>query len=228
MKTRIAQKAIAAAMVVSMVAAPLTAFATTQPSSSGSSDAAVVAAAETTDPGSGTTSAPAVVSTSVAAGGKVSANGATLIATAAGVSTVKSVAGLAITAPADELNAALGVQKGERAFSSSYDITGKTAPASTAAIAEAAASQGGEVVGCWNMNVGVMSAGYKFKLSDGTARVRATAIIPAKANPNLNYKVAVVSPGGSVRVEDDQDQNQKTVTYNANGGLGAYGLIAVP
>lgn len=235
MKTRIAQKAIAAAMVVSMVATPLTAFATTQASSSGSSTAAVVAAATTTTPaaaaetpsGSGAPSTPAPATVAVPANGNVSANGVKVFSTAAGVSTVKSVPAVAVSAPEADLTAALSLGKGEKAFASSYDITAKTAPAAVEAINEAAATQGATVVGMFNMNIGKMS-GKKFVAADGSTRIRTSIIIPAKCDPTKTYKVVVISKGGAVRVEDDLNtDNGKVVTFNADGGLAAYALICI-
>ncbi len=225
MKTRIAQKAIAAAMVVSMVATPLTAFATTQASSSGSSTAAVAAASS--DSGSGAPSTPAVTTTALPANGNVSANGTKIFSTAAGVSTVKSVPAVAVTAPEADLAAALSLGNGEKAFASSYDITAKTAPAAVAAINDAAASQGATVVGMFNMNIGKMSGG-QFKAADGSVRIRTSIIIPAKCDPSKTYKVVVVSKGGSVRVEDDLNpDNGKVVAFNADGGIAAYALICI-
>ena len=233
MKTRIAQKAIAAAMVVSMVATPLTAFATTQASSSGSSTAAVVAAATTTTPaassdsGSGAPSTPAPATVAVPANGNVSANGVKVFSTAAGVSTVKSVPAVAVTAPEADLTAALSLGKGEKAFSSSYDITAKTAPAAVTAINEAATSQGATVVGMFNMTIGKMSGG-QFKAADGSVRIKTSIIIPAKCDPSKTYKVVVVSKGGKTRVEDDLNpDNGKVVAFNADGGIAAYALICI-
>ncbi len=237
MKTKIAQKAIAAAMVVSMVATPLTAFATTQASSSGSSTAAVVAAATTTTTpaaatetpsGSGAPSTPATPATfTTPANGKFTAAGVTLNSTGAGVSTVKSLPGLAITAPAADLAAGLELGKGETAFSSSYDTNAKTAPACYAALTDAAASQNATLVGSFNMTIGKMS-GYKFKAAPTTVRVRTTMIAPTNYRAGYKLSVAVVSPGGNVRIEQDQDTNPNTCTINANGGLGGYGLLATP
>ncbi|MBQ9333424.1 MAG: hypothetical protein IJS12_03720 [Lachnospiraceae bacterium] len=225
MKTRIAQKAIAAAMVVSMVATPLTAFATTQASSSGSSTAAVVAAE--TPSGSGAPSTPAPATAAVPANGNVSANGVKVFSTAAGVSTVKSVPAVVVTAPEADLTAALSLGKGEKAFASSYDITAKTAPNAVEAINEAAATQGATVVGMFNMTIGKMSGG-QFKAADGSVRIRTSIIIPATCDPSKTYKVVVVSKGGQKRVEDDLNpDNGKVVAFNADGGIAAYALICI-
>ena len=234
MKTRIAQKAIAAAMVVSMVATPLTAFATTQASSSGSSTAAVVAAATTTPAapaetpsGSGAPSTPAPETVAIPASGNVSANGVKVFSTAAGVSTVKSVPAVAVTAPEEALTAALSLGKGEKAFASSYDITAKTAPAAVKEINNAAATQNATVVGMFNMTIGKMSGG-QFKAADGSVRIRTSIIIPAKCDPSKTYKVVVVSKGGKTRVEDDLNpDNGKVVAFNADGGIAAYALICI-
>lgn len=221
MKTKIAQKAIAAAMVVSLVAAPLTVFATAS-SDSGSSTAATVAA--TTNTGSGTPSTPAPATKEVAAGGKVVANGVTIYATTAGASTVTSLPGLAITTPEADLAGTFDLGKGEKAFFSAYDTNAKKSPASAACIDAAAASQGGTVVSMVNITTGKMSLG-KFKASDSAVRPRVTLATPKK---DAKYCVAVVGPGGNTRVEQDQDQKDGSVTVNGNGGLAAYGLIELP
>ena len=239
MKTRIAQKAIAAAMVVSMVATPLTAFATTSSSSASSSSQTVAAATTATSTpaavASGDTSTPAAgesktttpETTSIPANGNVSANGTKVYSTAAGTSTVKSVAAVAVTAPEADLNAALGLGKGEKAFVSSYDINEKTAPLSAKAIADAAASQGATVIGMFNMNIGKISGG-KFVAADGSVRVKSSIIIPAKCDPTKTYAVVVVSKGGATRIEPDQNtENGKVVAFNADGGLAAYALICI-
>lgn len=220
MKTKIAQKAIAAAMVVSLVAAPLTVFATESASSS-SSTAATVAQATT---GTSTPSTPAPATTEVAAGGKVAANGVTIYATTAGASTVKSIPALAVTAPEADLTAGLELAKGERAFFSAYDTSATKSPASAACIESAAASQGGTVAAMVNMTIGKMSGG-KFKAGSSTFRPRVTMATPKK---NANYCVVVVGPGGTTRVEQDQDEKAGTVTVNGNAGLAAYGIVELP
>ncbi len=221
-------------MVVSMVATPLTAFATTQASSSGSSTAAVAAATTTTPAapaetpsGSGAPSTPAPATVAVPSNGNVSANGVKVFSTAAGVSTVKSVPAVTVTAPEADLTAALSLGKGEKAFASSYDITAKTAPAAVTAINDAAATQGATVVGMFNMTIGKMSGG-QFKAADGSVRIRTSIIIPAKCDPSKTYKVVVVSKGGKTRVEDDLNpDNGKVVAFNADGGIAAYALICI-
>ncbi len=234
MKMRFSQKALAAAMVVSMVAMPLSVFATDSAapaSTSASTEAAVVATVATnassgqvTSGGSTASETPSPSVVALPSDGKVAANGTTIYSTAAGISTVKSVGAVAITAAENELSAALSLEPGAKAFSSSYDISPKTAPAAAAAIEGVAESQGCTSFGMFNMNIGSMKGG-KFTLADGSVRVRTSLVIPPKADPAWTYSVVVVSPGGATRVEPDQDTNPKTVTYNANGGLGAYGLI---
>ena len=164
---------------------------------------------------------------SVSAGGKMAAGDVTLNPTTAGISTVKSIPGVAVTESAEAVNADLGIEKGEKAFTSSYDITSKSAPASSACINAAAQAQGAKVLGSFNMNVGKIGKGGKYVAADGSIRVTSTAAIPSKAiDPAKTYAVVVVSPGGSTRIEPDQDTNPKTVTFSANGGLGAYALIS--
>lgn len=218
MKIKFVKKVLATTMAVSMMATPFTVFATNSASAPASSGATEAAAEE-----EGEAPAEAV---EIAAGGKVTAGGVTLSPTASGVSTVRSVDAVVVTEESSTLAADLGLAPGERAFTTSYDITPKNSPAAAACIELMREAVGGDVLGMFNLNIGKISGG-QYIAANGEARIRTTVVIPGgKIDPTKKYAMIVVSPGGAVRVEEDQDTNPRTVTFNANGGLCACALIA--
>ena len=213
MKMKFVKKVLATTMAVSMMATPFTVFAT----NSASAPATDAAEEETTADES---------AVELPAGGNVTAGGVTVTSTAAGVSTVDSVDAVVVTEESSTLAADLGLAPGERAFTTSYDITPKNSPAAAACIELMRQAVGGDVLGMFNLNIGKMSGG-QYIAANGEARIRTTVVIPGgKIDPTKKYAMIVVSPGGAVRVEEDQDTNPRTVTFNANGGLCACALIA--
>ena len=213
MKMKFVKKVLATTMAVSMMATPFTVFATNS------------ASAPATDAAEEETTAEEAV-TELPASGNVTVGGVTVTSTAAGVSTVESVAAVVVTEESTSLAADLGLAPGERAFTTSYDITAKNSPAAAACIELMREALGGDVIGMFNLNIGKMSGG-QYIAGSAEARVQTTVVVPGgKLDPTKNYAMIVVSPGGEIRVEQDLDTNPRTVTFNANGGLCACALIA--
>lgn len=160
----------------------------------------------------------------VSAGSSVNVGGTAVKSTIAGVSTVKSLQGVAVTTSAAELNASLGLKNGQTAFVMSFDTNAKKSPLAMNCINAAIESTGGSFVTAINVELGAKENGKFVSLKNGNAAM--SVGLPKNVDTTKTFYVVCVQPGGAITILKDQDTNPKTVTFEIKAGLGTYALVS--
>lgn len=158
----------------------------------------------------------------VSAGSSVSVGGTLIKSSIAGASTVKSFQGVAVTTPAADLKANLGLKDGQTAFVMSFDTNAKKSPLAMSCINAAIESTGGNFVTAINVELGAKENGKFVSLKNGSAAM--VAGLPKNVDTSKTFYVVCVQPGGIITILQDQDTNPKTVTFEIKAGLGTYAL----
>ena len=227
MNMKLMKKVLATTLAATLLVAPaITAGATTDSSSaptpSATAPAATApAATSSTSSGGGSQSTPEP--SAVERAGSVSVAGTVIKSDVAGAYWVKTLAGVAVRQSSATIKTAAGLANNETPFVRAYDITAKKSPAAFASFEGAAAAVGGTVLGAVNIDLGKL-ADRKFSSLDAGVKVP-TTIGVANANGRTLAVVKVV-PGGATEILQDQDDNPDTVTFDIQGGLAAYAVIA--
>lgn len=151
--------------------------------------------------------------------------GGTVVRTSiAGAYAARSVQGVAVTTPASDLAAKLGLKAGQKAAITIYDADEKNSPAAMASINAAAEALGGKVLAALNINLGAKQ-NHKWVALEGGSVALATGL-PKGADTTKTYCAICVLPGGEVTILEDLDTNPKTVTFEVKSGIGAYAIVA--
>ena len=170
-------------------------------------------------------SAPAVESaTTVSANGNVKVAGTTVKNTVSGSIVVKSLQGVAVTTPAEEVKASLGLKAGQVPHIMVFDTDAKKSNLAMNCVNAAAAAVGADVVSTINVTLNAKENGKYISLSNGSAGM--VVGLPKKADLTKTYFVVCVQPGGVVTILNDQDLSPATVTFEIKAGLGTYAMIA--
>ena len=170
-------------------------------------------------------SAPAVESaTSVSSNGNVKVAGTTVKNTVSGSIVVKSLQGVAVTTPAEEVKASLGLKAGQVPHIMVFDTDAKKSNLAMNCVNAAAAAVGADVVSTINVTLNAKENGKYISLSNGSAGM--VVGLPKKADLTKTYFVVCVQPGGVVTILNDQDLSPATVTFEIKAGLGTYAMIA--
>ena len=218
MNMKLMKKVLATTLAATLLVAPaITAGATTDSSSAPAP--AATAPASTNSGGSQSTPEPAVVERV----GTVTVAGTVIKSDVAGAYWVKTLAGVAVRQSSATIKTAAGLANNETPYVRAYDITRAKSPAAFASFDAAAAAVGGTVIGAVNIDLGKL-AGRNFSSLDAGIKVP-TTIGVANANGRTLAVVKVV-PGGATEILQDQDDNANTVTFDIQGGLAAYAVIA--
>ena len=211
MNMKFVKKVLATTLAATLLVAPaITAGATTDSSSAPAST-------------SGGSSEPASVVSEVERLGSVTVAGTAIKSDVPGAYLVKTLAGIAVRQSSATIKTAAGLANNETPFVRAYDITAKKSPAAFASFEGAAAAVGGTVLGAVNIDLGKL-ADRKFSSLDAGVKVP-TTIGVANAN-GRTLAVVKVLPGGATEILQDQDDNPDTVTFDIQGGLAAYAVIA--
>lgn len=218
MKLGSIKRMLTAALVTAMLAGTVLTVSASHPS-------------EITDQGAPTPSeavsesAPAVESaTSVSANGNVKVAGTTVKNTVSGSIVVKSLQGVAVTTPAEEVKASLGLKAGQVPHIMVFDTDAKKSNLAMNCVNAAAAAVGADVVSTINVTLNAKENGKYISLSNGSAGM--VVGLPKKADLTKTYFVVCVQPGGVVTILNDQDLSPATVTFEIKAGLGTYAMIA--
>lgn len=158
----------------------------------------------------------------VSAGGSVNVGGTLIKSSIAGASTVKSLQGVAVTTPAADLKASLGLKEGQSAFVVSFDTNAKKSPLAMNCVNAAIESAGGSFVTAINVELGAKENGKFVSLKNGSAAMAVG--LPKNVDTSKTFYVVCVQPGGIITILQDQDTNPKTVTFEIKAGLGTYAL----
>ncbi len=226
MKSNKIKRLLAATLAATlMMATTLTAAAATKGSSgsSGSDDEEeTVVVVENNGGGYSAPAAPAVPV--VSANGKITVAGAAVVTTVAGAYDVKTVQGAAVTTPAADVRANLGLAAGQTPYIMVFDTNPKKSNLAMACVNAAAEALKGTTVATLNVDLAAKQNGRLVTLSKGS--VGMVVGLPKNADTSKTYSIVCVQPGGVVTILEDQDASPATVTFEVKAGVGTYGIVA--
>lgn len=221
MKSNKIKRLLAATLAATlMMATTLTAAASSGSSGSPGSDdeeETVVVVEENKDDGS--YSVPVVSSNA-----KMTVAGAAVTTTVAGAYDVKTVQGAAVTTPAADVRANLGLAAGQTPYIMVFDTNPQKSNLAMACVNAAAEALKGTTVATLNVDLAAKQNGRLVTLSKGS--VGMVVGLPKNADTSKTYSIVCVQPGGVVTILEDKDASPATVTFEVKAGLGTYGIVA--
>ena len=230
MKSKNVKRLLAATLAATMMmASALTAAAASTGGSSGSSgskEEVRTEASGSSESASSEASGPISTTPNLqlqSANAKVSVAGTNVQSTVAGAVAVKTVRGLAVTTPAADVKANLGLTGKQTAYIMAFDTDAKKSNQAMACVNAAAEALGGTTVATINVDLAAKDNGKIVTLSSGS--VGMVVGLPKGADTAKTYSIACVQPGGVVTILQDTDANPATVTFEVKAGLGTYGII---
>lgn len=216
------KKVLAATLAATMVMASaftVCAKTTTQSAGTGSESSSSSTTQESSAP------ATYAESKSKGANATIKVNGVTVKTSIAGVYAAESLNGVAVTTPAADLAAALGLTSGQKAAIIIYDTDQKKSTAAMVSVNAAIEALGGaDLVSTLNIDLGAKQNGKWVTLSNGSVALKAG--LPKTADTTKTYSVICVQPGGATTILEDQDTDPATVTFAVQAGLGTYAIVA--
>ena len=214
------KKVLAATLAATMVmASAMTVCATTENAGSGSDSSSSSTTQEVSTP------ATYAESKSQCANAAIKVNGVAVKTSIAGVYAAESLKGVAVTTPAADLAAALGLTSGQKAAIIIYDTDQKKSTAAMVSVNAAIEALGGaDLVSTLNIDLGAKQNGKWVTLSNGSVALKAG--LPKTADTTKTYSVICVQPGGATTILEDQDTDPATVTFAVQAGLGTYAIVA--
>lgn len=229
MKSNKIKRLLAATLAATlMMATTLTAAASgNSGGSSGSSDdekkeETVVVVEENNGGGYSAPAAPSVPV--VSSNAKMTVAGTAVTTTVAGAYDVKTVQGAAVTTPAADIRANLGLAAGQTPYIMAFDTNPKKSQLAVACVNAAAEALKGTTVATLNVDLYAKQNGKLITLSKGG--VGMVVGLPKNADTSKKYSIVCVQPGGVVTIFEDQDASPATVTFEVKAGLGTYGIVA--
>lgn len=174
--------------------------------------------------GGGSTSAPAPSVPVVSSNAKMTVAGTAVRTTVAGAYDVKTVQGAAVTTPAADVKANLGLAANQAPYIMAFDTNPKKSARAMECVNAAAAALKGTTVATLNVDLYAKENGKLIRLSKGS--VGMVVGLPKNADTSKTYSIVCVQPGGVVTILEDQDASPATVTFEVKAGLGTYGIVA--
>lgn len=174
--------------------------------------------------GGGSTSAPAPSVPVVSSNAKMTVAGTAVRTTVAGAYDVKTVQGAAVTTPAADVKANLGLAANQAPYIMAFDTNPKKSARAMECVNAAATALKGTTVATLNVDLYAKENGKLIRLSKGS--VGMVVGLPKNADTSKTYSIVCVQPGGVVTILEDQDASPATVTFEVKAGLGTYGIVA--
>lgn len=228
MKSNKIKRLLAATLAATlMMASTLTAAASSTGSSgsSGSDDKEEETVVVVEENNGGGYSAPAAPSVPVvSSNAKMTVAGTAVRTTVAGAYDVKTVQGAAVTTPAADVKANLGLAAGQTPYIMVFDTNAKKSKLAMECVNAAAEALKGTTVATLNVDLYAKQNGKLITLSKGS--VGMVVGLPKNADTSKKYSIVCVQPGGVVTILEDQDASPATVTFEVKAGLGTYGIVA--
>lgn len=221
MRSRSVKKVLAATLAATMVMASAMSVC-----ASGSSDnkGSTTSTSSTTSTQETATPATYAEKKSQTANAAIKVGGVEVKTSVAGVYAAESVQGCAVTTPAADLAAALGLADGQKAAIIIYDTDQKKSSAAMVSVNAALEAYGfEEPTAILNIDLGAKQNGKWVTLTDGSVALKTG--LPKGADTTKTYSIICVQPGGTVTILEDQDADPKTVTFAVKAGLGTYALV---
>lgn len=136
------------------------------------------------------------------------------------------VKGIAMTDQEWSLQVEAGMGVVEYFWVNTWDITQDTAPMAVETFRIVAASEGAELGPVVQINIHKTLNGKMTSLEGNAVRFTTVMGIPDDfERAGDGYAVVLVKAGGSFEILSDMDEDDKTVTFKAKAGDGAYALI---
>lgn len=228
MKSNKIKRLLAATLAATlMMATTLTAAAASGGSSgsSGSDDEEETVVVVEENNNGGGYSAPAAPSVPVVSSNtKITVAGSAVTTTVAGAYDVKTVQGAAVTTPAADVRANLGLTAGQTPYIMVFDTNPQKSSLAMQCVNAAAAALNGTTVASLNVDLYAKQNGRLVTLSQGS--VGMVVGLPKNADTSKTYSIVCVQPGGVVTILEDKDASPATVTFEVKAGLGTYGIVA--
>lgn len=161
---------------------------------------------------------------SVSADATVMVGGVKMKTAVEGVYAASSVQGCAIKADLSSVKAALGLKSNQKPVVIIYDTDVQKSNKAMASVNAAVEALGGELVSSLNIDLGAKENGKWVTLKDGT--VAMTVGLPKDADPNKEYVVVCVQPGGVTTILENMSQEPGTIVFEVRAGLGTYAIVA--
>lgn len=155
---------------------------------------------------------------------KMTVAGSLVQTTVSGAYATKSVQGVAVTTPAADVKANLGLTGKQTPYIMAFDTNPKKSSLAMECVNATAEALGGTSVATINVDLAAKENGKLVTLSSGS--VGMVVGLPKGADTDKTYSVVCVQPGGVVTVLEDTDASPATVTFEVKAGLGTYGIIA--
>ena len=154
------------------------------------------------------------------------ADGSVVKSSVAGNNKATVVSGIAVTAPANVVNSALGVKDGEKAYVTIADSN--YGPAAKASLENAAAALGAEIEAVLDINLGKLSADGKLETVANAGKLLEFKLAP-KGTLKAGYEWAIVrvQAGGAVTVLPNWSSDASIIQFYTDGS-GVFGLTQVP
>lgn len=137
---------------------------------------------------------------------------------------MKTVQGAAVTTPAADVRANLGLTAGQTPYIMVFDTNPKKSNLAVACVNAAAEALKGTTVATLNVDLAAKQNGRLVTLSKGS--VGMVVGLPKNADTSKTYSIVCVQPGGVVTILEDKDASPATVTFEVKAGLGTYGIVA--
>ena len=157
------------------------------------------------------------------AGAAVSVAGTSAKTAISGAYAAKTVQGVVVKGSMNDIRSSLKLSDGQTPYIMVYDINAKKSPLAMESINAAAKALDAEVVATLNIELGAKSNGKFVRLSDGAVGMMIG--LPKGVDTAKKVSVVCVRSGGKTVVLEDTDSNPKTVTFEVQGGLGAYAIV---
>lgn len=153
-------------------------------------------------------------------------NGVVIKSSVAGSNSAESVKGIALTLPKAEVNAALGVQSGERAYVKIADSN--YGPAAQSCVKAAAASLGAGVEAVLDINMGKITANGAFQtVKNANGLVEFKMVPKGQLKAGYEWAVVRVQVGAVVTVLPNWSDDPSHLRFFTDGS-GVFALVQVP
>ncbi len=216
MNLKLIKRLLTFALTVSLIAMPITAYATTD-TSSGDSTTSSSGGGSSESSGSSAAVAGVVASPQVIVGGK------TYKSTVSGAFITQNIA-IAVIAPSAEIASKAGLGAGDSLYFKGWEFTAKQSPLAYQALTDVAGSIGGNVLQCVELNFGKMTFG-KFAELDENVISRTTISLPKKADKNKKHALARAAKGGKTQILENFTEDPNVITSDIPGGAAAYAIV---
>jgi len=211
------------ALTVSLIAMPLTAYATTDTSSGDSTTGSSSSSSSSSGGSSSDSSDSSAAVSGIVSSPQIIAGGKVYKSTVGGAFITRNIA-IAVVAPSSELRTQAGLGTGESLYFKGWEFTAKQSPLAFQALTDVAGSVGGNVLQCVELNFGKMTFGKFSELGENVVS-RTTISLPKNADKNKKHALARAAKGGKTQILENFSEDPNVITADIPGGAAAYAIV---